>query len=135
MTNREIKFELAKVALARCSYTDVNAFNEAIRNLYNWIVEEPEVEVEQTEKDDKNPIIEYDNKPISEVILCISKSGQMGTTYATKLADIFHNNEINTVGDLLRIGCRYFSKYRNVGKGSISRIYDALEELYGIKDW
>ena len=135
MTNKEIKLELAKVALARCSYTDVNAFNEAIRNLYNWIIEEPEVDVEQTEKDDKNPSIEYDNKPIGEVISCISKSGQMGSTYATKLADIFHNNEINTVGDLLRIGCRYFSKYRNVGKGSISRIDDALEQLYGINDW
>lgn len=135
MTNKEIKLELAKVALARCSYTDVNAFNEAIRNLYEWIIEEPEVDVEQTEMDNKNPNTEYNSKPIGEVISCISKSGQMGVTYATKLVDIFHNNEINTVGDLLRIGGRRFSKCRNVGKGSISRIDDALAQLYGIDDW
>ena len=135
MTNREIKFELAKVALTTCRHMTSESLSESIKNLYEWIIEEPEVVVEQTEKDDKNPSIEYDNKPIGEVISCISKSGQMGITYATKLADIFHNNEINTVGDLLRIGGRYFSKYRNVGKGSISRIDDALEQLYGIKDW
>jgi DNA-directed RNA polymerase alpha subunit len=135
MTNREIRFELAKVALTTCRHMTSESLSESIKNLYDWIIEEPEVVVEQTEKDDKNPSIEYDNKPIGEVISCISKSGQMGITYATKLADIFHNNEINTVGDLLRIGGRYFSKYRNVGKGSISRIDDALEELYGIKDW
>ena len=135
MTNREIKFELAKVALATCRHMTSESLTESIKNLYEWIIEEPEVDVEQTEKDDKNPSIEYGNKPIGEVISCISKSGQMGITYATKLADKFHNNEINTVGDLLRIGSRYFSKYRNVGKGSISRIDDALEELYGIKDW
>ena len=135
MTNREIKFELAKVALTTCRHMTSESLSESIKNLYEWIIEEPEVDVEQTEKDDKNPSIEYDNKPIGEVISCISKSGQMGITYATKLADIFHNNEINTVGDLLRIGGRYFSKYRNVGKGSISRIDDALEQLYGIKDW
>ena len=129
MTNREIKFELAKIALVQ------NLSIDSVKQMYEWIIEEPDVDVEQTEKDDKNPSIEYDNKPISEVISCISKSGQMGITYATKLADIFHNNEINTVGDLLRIGSRYFSKYRNVGKGSISRIDDALEQLYGIKDW
>jgi len=135
MTNREIKFELAKVALTTCRHMTSESLSESIKNLYEWIIEEPEVVVEQTEKDDKNPSIEYDNKPIGEVISCISKSGQMGITYATKLADIFHNNEINTVGDLLRIGGRYFSKYRNVGKGSISRIDDALEQLYGINDW
>ena len=132
MTNKEIKLELAKAAITGNKALDAGVTLEV---LYRWIIEEPEVDVEQTEKDDKNPSIEYDNKPIGEVISCISKSGRMGSTYATKLADIFHNNEINTVGDLLRIGCRYFSKYRNVGKGSISRIYDALEQLYGINDW
>jgi hypothetical protein len=39
------------------------------------------------------------------------------------------------VGDLLKIGRSGFLKYRNVGKGSISRIDDALEKLYGIKNW
>jgi hypothetical protein len=135
MTNREIKFELAKVALTTCRHMTSESLTESIKNLYDWIIEEPEVDVEQTEKDDKNPSTEYYNKPIGEVISCISKSGQMGITYATKLTDIFHNNEINTVGDLLRIGRRYFSRYRNVGNGSISRIDDALAQLYGITNW
>ena len=59
----------------------------------------------------------------------------MGSTYANKLKDIIFKYDINTVGDLLKIGRSDFSKYRNVGKGSISRIDDALEKLYGIKNW
>ena len=55
--------------------------------------------------------------------------------YEVRLGKIFENNNIKTVGDLLRIGRRNFRKYRSVGGGSISRIDNALEKLYDIKDW
>lgn len=43
--------------------------------------------------------------------------------------------KIKKVGDLLRITRRQFKKYRSVGGGSLSRIDNALEELYDIKGW
>jgi DNA-directed RNA polymerase alpha subunit len=48
---------------------------------------------------------------------------------------VFNNNGINTIGDILRIGRREFMQIKGVGKGSITRIDDALEDLYGIVNW
>ena len=75
-----------------------------------------------------------DSAPIS-IIIC--RIGRMGRDrgYSVKLEKIFENNNIKTVGDLLRIGSRDFKKYRTVGGGSIRRIDDALETLYDIKSW
>ena len=55
--------------------------------------------------------------------------------YEVRLEKIFESNDIKTVGDLLRIGRRDFRRYRSVGTGSITRIDDALEDLYDIKGW
>ena len=43
MTNKEIKFELAKIALERCAFSTSETLAEGLKNLYEWIVEEPEV--------------------------------------------------------------------------------------------
>ena len=126
MTNKEIKLELAKVALARCSYTDVNAFNEAIRNLYNWIVEE------ESEK----PDVDYDKVSVREIIKYLTNNDRYSDKrYASSLVNVFNNNGINTVGDILRLDRKEFMRIKGVGKGSVTRIDDALVELYGIKDW
>ena len=125
MTNKEIKLELAKVALARCSYTDVNAFNEAIRNLYNWIVEESE-----------KPAVDYDKVSVREIIKYLIKNDRYSDKrYASSLVNVFNDNGINTVGDILSLDRKEFMRIKGVGKGSVTRIDDALEELYGIKDW
>ena len=128
MTNKEIRFELAKIALARSTFMASESIIETTKNLYEWITDESET------KDEKS-MTDYDDEPIGKIIVAIGKSERMGSTYATKLATLFRNNGIHTVGDLLREGGRCFSNYKNVGKGSISRIDDALEELYGIKNW
>ena len=125
MTNKEIKLELAKVALARCSYTDVNSFNEAIRNLYNWIVEESE-----------KPDVDYNKVSVREIIRYLIKNDRYSDKrYASSLINVFNDNGINTVGDILRLDRREFLRIKGVGKGSVARIDDTLEELYGIKDW
>ncbi len=54
---------------------------------------------------------------------------------STKLTRIFYENDIKTVGDLLRVGSYVLKKYRGVGLGTFNRICDALDELYGIKEW
>ena len=122
MTNREIKFELAKVALVQ------NLPMDSIKQMYEWIIEEPEAEEETT---DKNGL---DSINIKEVLNIIRKNQGFSNGIATSLETIFSKNNINTVGDLMRIGRCDFRKYRLVGKKSVWAIDDALEELR-IKGW
>ena len=78
-----------------------------------------------------------DNVDIAPVAVILSHVGyeSYDPGYEVRLGKIFESNNIKTVGDLLRIGRRNFRKYRSVGGGSISRIDDALEDLYNIKGW
>ncbi len=128
MTNKEIKFELAKVALANCRHMTSEALTESLKNLYQWVIEEPEVQVETT---DNNSL---DSIAIKEILNIVRKNQGFSSGIATMLETVFHNNNINTVGDLMRIGRRDFSKYRLVGQKSIWAIDDALDE-FGIKGW
>ena len=129
MTNREIKFELAKVALTTCSHMTSESLTESIKNLYDWIIEEPEVDVDK-------PKTDYDKTSVREIIKYLVKHGKYGDQrYASSLINVFDNNGINTIGDILRIGRRGFMQLKGVGKGSVTRIDDALEDLYGIVNW
>ena len=128
MTNKEIKFELAKVALTTCRHMTSEALTESVKNLYEWIVEEPEVEEEAIDKNS------FDSIDIKEVLNIVRKNQGYGSGIATSLETVFSNNNINTVGDLMHIGRREFSKYRLVGKTSILAIDNALDEIE-VKGW
>ena len=128
MENKEIKFELAKIALERCNFSTSETLTESLKNLYEWIMEEPEVEVETEQKNS------FDDIDIKDVLSIVRKNRGLSSGIATMLETIFRKNNINTVCDLVRIGRRDFSKYRLVGKKSIWAIEDALEEL-GVKSW
>lgn len=128
MENREIKFELARLALEKCCFTTSETLTEGLKNLYEWIVEEPDVEVKTI---DKNSL---DSVDIKEVLNIVRKNQGFSSGMATMLETVFHHNNINTVGDLMRISRRDFSKYRLVGKKSIWAIDDALNEL-GATTW
>jgi DNA-directed RNA polymerase alpha subunit len=128
MTNKEIKFELARIALERCTFSTSETLTESLKNLYDWVVEEQEVEAENT---DKNGLDSIDIKEVLNIV-CIKQGFHNGI--ATSLETILRKNNIKTVGDLTRIGRRDFSKYRLVGKKSIWAIDEALDEL-GIKGW
>jgi len=128
MENKEIKFELAKIALERCNFSTSETLTESLKNLYEWIMEEPEVDVETEQKNS------FDGVDIKEVLNIVRKNQYFSSGIATSLETIFRKNNINTVGHLVRIGRRNFSKFRLVGKKSIWAIQDALDEL-GIKGW
>lgn len=129
MTNKEIKFELAKVALTTCRHMTSESLSESIKNLYDWIIEEPEVDVD-------NPKTDYDKVSVREIIKYLANNARYSDKrYSSSLVNVFNNNGINTVGDILRLDRRDFMKIKGVGKGSVTRIDDALEELYGIKNW
>ena len=128
MTNKEIKFELAKIALERSNFSTSETLTESLKNLYEWIMEEPEVDVKTEQKNS------FDDIDIKDVLSIVRKNRGLSSGIATMLETIFRKNNINTVGDLTRIGRRDFSKYRLVGKKSIWAIEDALEEL-GVAKW
>lgn len=127
MTNKEIKFELARIALEKCTFTTSEALTLGLKNLYEWIVEEHDIEEETKQKSS-------DDIDIKEILNIVRKNQRFSSGIATMLETIFSKNDINTVGDLMRIGRRDFCKYRLVGRKSIWAIDDALEEL-GIKGW
>lgn len=52
-----------------------------------------------------------------------------------RLTNAFRAEEINTVGDLLRLGSRSFLKLRNVGPHSLKFVSEALKNLYNIENW
>ena len=128
MENKEIKFELAKIALERCTFSTSETLTESLKNLYEWIMEEPEVEVKTEQKNS------FDDIDIKEVLNIVRIKQGFRNGIATSLETIFRKNNINTVGHLVRIGRRDFSKYRLVGKKSIWAIEDAFEEL-GVTTW
>ena len=72
--------------------------------------------------------------PIAAVTTHIENTWRVGG-YGAKLSRIFKDNDIKTVGDLLNLGRDKFRKIRNVGCGSLTRIDEALEDLYEIKGW
>ena len=72
--------------------------------------------------------------PIEVITGHIERSGY-DPGYGVRLGKLFDANNIKTVGDLLRITSRQFKKYRSVGGGSLSRIDNALAEMYDINGW
>ena len=128
MTNKEIKLELARIALSTCRHMTSEALTESLKNLYEWVVEEPEVEEKTINKNS------FDNIDIKEVLNIVRKNQRSSSGIGTTLERIFNIDNINTVGDLIRIGRRSFSMCRLVGKKSIWALDDALAEL-GIKGW
>lgn len=121
MTNKEIKFELAKVALDKCAFHTSDALTNSLKHLYEWIVEETDDEVETNQEN------QFDSIDIKEVLNIVRKQNVFRSV--TKLENAFIINNINTVGDLVRVGRHEFSKYRLVGKRSFRAVDDALEEL------
>ena len=75
-----------------------------------------------------------DVSPVNIIIGHIEKT-RRNFGYGVRLSKIFEANDIKTVGDLLRVGRHKFRTYNSVGNGSVTRIDDALEELYNIMSW
>ena len=55
--------------------------------------------------------------------------------YSARFASVCKRGEIHTVGQLLKMGRKYFSLLNNVGPKLLELIDQALDELYNIKTW
>ena len=130
MEAKEIKLELCKIAL------HTGAPMERVEQMYDWIMKGEEVgEETNTEQKDislrPRPISEI---PISEIVLCMTKY-DLGRGLSTRFARVARMYDINTLGDLLKMGKFEFSRLHNVGSVLLLNLNRSLEELYGIKSW
>lgn len=123
MNNKEIKLELARVAL---NNTQSFEFETLVR-IYEWVIEEDKVEEKVQEQTD------YSSISIEQVVWAIQKR-RRSSGIAAMMINVFAANDIKTVDDLLRFGRYRFAKCRTVGQKSLWAIEEALEEL-GIRDW
>jgi DNA-directed RNA polymerase alpha subunit len=146
MTNKEIKLELGKIVLARCSSVDLTY---SMENIYKWIIEEPEEEITPepgTEKPDKK---DYEQESIQEVYnemqiieeeekLEKKREGYRNVQkkgHAVRFRNAARMCEIETVGQLVKYGKADLTRARNMGEKCVDYVSMALKNLYGIEKW
>lgn len=145
MTNKEIKFELAKAALL----AHFLRADQSLQELYEWIIEEPEEEIipePETENPDKK---DYEQIPISEVYnemqimeeeekLEKKRAGYRNVQkkgHAVRFLNAARLADIETVGQLIAYGRADFIRVRNMGRNCADYVSMALKNLYGIEKW
>ena len=145
MTNKEIKFELAKAAL----FSRYLREDQSLEELYKWIIEEPEEDIipePGTEKPDKK---DYEQESIQEVYnemqimeeeekLEKKREGYRNVQkkgHAVRFRNAASYADIETVGQLIAFGKADFIKVRNMGRKCADYVSMALKNLYGIEKW
>jgi DNA-directed RNA polymerase alpha subunit len=73
---------------------------------------------------------ERDRMKKANPLLKVAKKG-----LGFRFLNVAKANDIDTVGDLLNMGRARFEKLRNMGKNCVEEVSQALENLYGIKQW
>ena len=128
MTNKEIKFELAKVALTTCRHMTSESLSESLTNLYDWVMEEPEQEPVWSKEDKK-----IFNNLISELgNLCTRKLIEEETAYK-------YVSWLKSLRD--RVGCKAKCKATKEWSEEDERKYiqavEALEDFgkFELADW
>lgn len=135
MTNKEIKFELGKIALTRCGCEHLT---ESLKNIYEWIIEEPEEVIPEKPRND------YELKSVYEVYYEIQRIEQaekakwnkaQAKGHAARFMNVVRMHEIATVGQLIEYGKADFIRLRNMGRACADYVSMALKNLYGIDKW
>lgn len=110
MTDKEIRLELAKAAIMSGSSI------ETVKMMYNWVCGE----VKNT--------IDLDGIKVSELEQYLGMS-------AVRFRNRCMENDIHTVGQLVRIGSNSFRALRLVGGGLVSKLRVVLSDKYNVSDW
>lgn len=77
----------------------------------------------------QHPYSEWDYIPITNLYMDNSGGAR------TRFLRVCRYAEINTIGDLLRIGSRDFRKFRDIGNRTYHAIRSELKSQYGITDF
>ena len=140
MTNKEIKFELAKVALSSRYLRQ----GQSLEELYEWIIEEPEKEVIP-----EQPRNDYELKSVHEVYHEIQRIEEAEKEekiqkgwrrvqrkgHAVRFINVARMHDIETVGQLVEFSKADFMRLQNMGRQCAEYVSMALKNLYGIEKW
>lgn len=110
MTDKEIRLELAKAAIMSGSSI------ENVKMMYGWVCGEVKSNVD------------LDSIKVSELEKYLGMS-------AIRFRNRCLDNDIHTVGQLVRIGSRNFRRLKLVGSGLVSKVNEALMEHYDVLGW
>lgn len=73
---------------------------------------------------------QYDKESLKKVVEYCTTNGS--ARYGTRIENVFSDNNLQTVDDLLEFGITRLKKQRNMGRGSLLWVEHALDDLYGI---
>lgn len=113
MTDKEIKMELAKAALIG------GASMERTKEMLSWVNGNAKAEREE---------IDFDAAKVGELEQYLGMS-------AVRFRNRCMENDIHTVGQLVRIGSNGFRALRLVGGGLVEKLREVLSENYGVEGW
>lgn len=139
-TGQEWKDESSELEQLKAKYDEHVKWSDEVRAKYMELMLERDelkehlAQLEPKADPDKWWSDDVDKAPVNVIIGHVEKN-RRSFGYGVRLAKIFDANDIKTVGDLLRVGRHNFRTYNSVGNGSVTRIDDALEELYNIMSW
>lgn len=112
MTDKEVRLELAKAALMG------GASMERTKELLLWV----------------NGDRTKDAEPDLDAVKVTEMEQYLGMS-AVRFRNRCMENEIHTVGQLVRIGSVGFRALRLVGGGLVKKIGEVLAEVYGVSNW
>ena len=112
MTDKEIRLEIAKAVIMSGSSI------ETAKNMYSWVCG-----VTNTKEE-----IDLDSIKVSELEQYLGMS-------AVRFRNRCMENDIHTVGQLVRIGSRGFRTLRLVGGGLVNKLREVLSDMYNVSDW
>lgn len=110
MTDKEIRLELAKAAMMSGSSI------ENAKMMYSWVCGEVKGNVD------------LDSVKVSEL-------EQYLEMYAVRFRNKCMENDIHSVGQLVRIGARNFRALNQVGGKLVMKVRTVLSEHYNVDDW
>ena len=112
MTDKEIRLELAKAALIG------GASRERTEEMLSWVIGEAR----------RSGEVDLDKVKVSELEQYLGMS-------SVRFRNRCMENDIHTVGQLIRIGGRNFRSLRLVGDGLVSKLRSVLQDNYGVSEW
>lgn len=110
MKEKEIRLELAKAALMG------GASMERMKEMHKWVTEEG------------RPAVDLDEIKVTDMEQYLGMS-------AIRFSNRCRENDIHTVGELVRVGSKAFRSQRMVGGGLIDKLTEVLSVHYGVENW
>ena len=110
MNDKEIKLEIAKAAIVSGSSV------ERMQQVFDWVT------------DGKKPDVDLDGISVTDMEQYLGMS-------SVRFGNRCRENDIHTVGQLVRVGSKQFRSLKLVGGDLCHKVSAILKDKYGVEDW